>query len=297
LVLAVFAAAVLAARPAAGSDPEWAATGSLLLPGLGQAINGDYGAGLVQVSLYLALANQYLILSEKPEYIKPTERADDATYTYRINRTTYVADFYGTALTDLSFYSSFAAYRDARRQPANRQGYTTPAPEESLGDLVAAPFRWEFLLRPGTLIPLLIPIYVLSQPVAKDQFVYQPDSTITRNEMAWGNFVQFNMVAVGEESFFRGVLNNGLSDWLGPTYGLLASSAIFGLGHSGQSGAATPLGAALYGLYLGWLQQENDYAIGQGVALHYWWDFLISLALLRRHEDQVVPLASVYLRF
>jgi membrane protease YdiL (CAAX protease family) len=128
--------------------------------------------------------------------------------------------------------------------------------------------------------------------------VYAPQGGLTRDEMAAGFGAQYEMVAVGEEAFFRGVLNNGLSSGLGEFWGLVASSALFGVAHNGQGATAYPAGAALFGLYLGWLQQHNEYRIGQGVAIHFWWDFLLSLALLQKHSpDQQVTLAHVYLRF
>jgi hypothetical protein len=57
------------------------------------------------------------------------------------------------------------------------------------------------------------------------------------------------------------------------------------------------VGAAVFGAYLGWLQQQNDYAIGQGVAVHFWWNFLTSLALLKKHEGMHVTPVTITLRF
>jgi membrane protease YdiL (CAAX protease family) len=94
-------------------------------------------------------------------------------------------------------------------------------------------------------------------------------------------------------------LNNGLSDSLGPGWGLVTSSAIFGLAHEGVGNQATIAQAMLFGLYLGWLQQRNDYDIGEGVAIHFWWNFLVSLGTLkeRRAKEQEVQLLHVTWRF
>jgi membrane protease YdiL (CAAX protease family) len=298
-VAAALAVLVLAgsARPACAADPEAVAAGSLLLPGLGQVVNGDYAAGATQATLYFVLLNQWSQHIDRPEYIPQSRREDEELHTLRTNRTTVIADAYGAAALDLAFYSSFAAYRDARSQPANAAGYDTPPPQESLQDLALAPFEWDWLKRPTTLAPLLVPLYLALAPAASDRLVYAPDDSIERREIAARFFFMHGGVAIGEEAFFRGFLNTALSDSLGRWWGLAGSSTVFGLAHSGQGAQATAVGAAVFGAYLGWLQQQNDYAIGQGVAVHFWWNFLTSLALLKKHEGMHVTPVTITLRF
>jgi hypothetical protein len=282
--IAVLAALLLPAVPARAVIPELNAAASLLLPGLGQAANGDYGAGAFQFGAALVLVQQYSVLVEKDDYVDPDDRLNSRDNEIEINRTSFYADFYGSAVLNLQFYSSFSAYRDAR-QAVNNEGYGTPAPAESIADLALAPFNWEFLSRPTTFVALAIPLYVALSPVDDERLLYDPEPPLTRGEMRAGFALQFEGVAIGEEAFFRGVLNNGLSSGLGPAWGLLASSTIFGLAHSGSPGQATALGAGLFGLYLGWLHQRNDYQIGQGVALHFWWNFLVAATSLAQREE------------
>jgi len=278
------------------ANPELNAAASFLIPGLGQAVNGDYGAATLHFGTAVVLARQYTILTEKDDYIDPEDREDDDANEIRTNRTTVYGDFYGSMLLDVSFYSSFGAYRDARNAQRN-QGYSTPAPQETLGDLMVAPFRWEFLSRPTAFIPIAIPLYLLFTPVDDEQLVYAPDESISRDEIGQLSFVQMEGVAVGEEAFFRGVLNNGLSSAFGETPGLLGSATLFGLAHAGIGGQADPLTAGLFGLYLGWLQQRNDYEIGEGVAVHFWWNFLITLNFLRKHEADKMVIYTYFGRF
>lgn len=295
---ALVAGGLLAASIADAADPEWAAVGSTLLPGVGQMANGDYGAGAFQLALSFALARQYIILTDRPEYLEPRERVDSRNHFIETNKTILEADLYGSALTNLTFYSAYAAYRDARTA-GNNQGYTTPAPRESLGDLAIAPYRWEYLRRPTTFIPIAAALYFALTPPDDERYLYKPDRTVTRDTLRQGAFVQSMMVGVGEEAFFRGFLNNGLSDSLGPGWGLVTSSAIFGLAHEGVGNQATIGAATLFGLYLGWLQQRNGYDIGEGVAVHFWWNFLVSLGALkeRRGKEQQVQLLHVTWRF
>ncbi len=297
-VLVVAAGAVLAPG-ARAQAPELRAAASLIVPGLGQAANGDWAEGGAHFGVALVLLNQYEVLLNHDDYIKPGDRTD-VDRNIRTNRTTFDAELYGTALTDLSFYSAFGAYRDARQQIGNR-GYATPAPQESLAQAAYAPFQWEYLSRPTTWVPVLIALYGAVTPPDANSYVYKPEGPLTRDEMGAGFAAQFEMVAVGEEAFFRGVLNNGLSDSLGETWGLAGSSAAFGLAHAGVGAQASGLEAGVFGLYLGWLQQRNDYDIREGIAIHFWWDFLTGLAMLQERKGQIgtrpVRLAQVVFHF
>lgn len=296
-IILLLALPLLTPGKARAADPEAVAVASLLLPGLGQVINGDYGWGLVHMGLYFNTAGHYLDLTEDPGYIPPEERDDEQNRIIRTNRVTYKADLYGTAASSVFLYSPFAAYRDARQMAENQGGYSTPVPSESLTDLALSPFNPEHLIQPGTIIPLLLPLYLAFSPASAESWVIQPEDDLTLTEMRRGAFFQHNMVAVGEEAFFRGYLNNGLSDWLGPGWGLTSSSALFGVAHTGNAGSANAGVAFVFGLYLGYLQQLNDYAIGQGVALHYWWNVLVSLAMLKERPQGVVMPVNISLRF
>ena len=272
------------------SDPELAGALSLLLPGIGQYYIGQPVAGTVYLGTYLGLASQYYTGTEDPDYIKPQDREDTLTNTYLMNRHTFETDLYGYTAQNLNFYSAFAAYRDARLEGGNRGAYSTNMPDEGLGDLVLAPFNPEYMLRPGTFLPLLLPLYVASLPADREAPVYAPDNTITLTEMRRGFFFMHYGVAIGEEALFRGYFNNGLSDWMGEGWGLVTSSLIFGLAHTGTAGQATAAGATVFGLYTGWLQQSNDYSISQGVALHFWWNFLSSIITTKERGNLTVEL-------
>ncbi len=280
-----------------GVSPELTATGSFFIPGLGQALNSDYGKAGFHFGSALVFARQYSFQVEQEDYILPADRVDNKNKEIDTNRTSFVAELWGSALFNLQLYSSFAAYRDGRQALSN-EGYETPAPTESLVDLAYAPFQWDLLSRPTTFVPLLFPLYFALTPPSDERFLFNPDDSITREEMAAGFAVQHNMVAVGEEAFFRGLLNNGFSNSFGETYGLLTSSAIFGLAHQGNAGQATSVGAGLFGLYVGYLQQINGYRIDQGVAIHFWWNFLVSVGMLaERKTDRELRIITFYTEF
>jgi hypothetical protein len=274
-----------AADPAeAELSPGWAATSSLLLPGLGQARNGEPGKGALHLGFAYANLSEASRLAQKDDYLEFDQHVDENNQVFYLNRTTYYSHLHARLWLNTHFFSAYDAYR-TRRMQVGGAGYNTPVPEQGLSGLALAPFNPKYLVRPTTFLPLLLPLYSLTHP-SEDGWVTVTDSSIGRREMAGMNVVQYGSVAVGEEAYFRGVVNTDLSDRWGPWWGLVASSILFGAAHSGAAGTADYGMATGYGAYLGWLQQRNDYQLGEVVALHFWWDFLIGLNYLMRPDER-----------
>ncbi len=255
---------------------------SLLLPGGGQYLQDNRGDALLHASLWgtsvLAAAHYY----QQDDFLTVEERIDDEREIDFYNDSTLKFNVFALAATDIAFYSSYAAYRDARQADDN-DGYTTPAPRESFTDLLLAPFRLEYLARPTTFIPLLVvaaQIADIEEGDRDDDFYevrYAED--VNETEIKLFHTVGLGMgPAVAEEAFFRGFLNNDFSHRFGRWTGLALSSGVFAAGHLNQGNQASALEALAFGAYAGYLQQRNGYAIGEGVAIHFWGNFLAGLA-------------------
>lgn len=94
------------------------------------------------------------------------------------------------------------------------------------------------------------------------------------------------LAGLGEEWFFRALVQGGLAQWLGPWPALLLASLLFGLAH-----AITPTYALLataIGLYLGgcWLLTGNLLA---PVIAHGFYDFVALVYLLRIQPPPPAP--------
>jgi membrane protease YdiL (CAAX protease family) len=95
----------------------------------------------------------------------------------------------------------------------------------------------------------------------------------------------FLPVGVGEEALFRGVLQPGLTESLGPWGGWALASVIFGGVHVlnfvdkpgglEDAAVAVPFITAV-GAYFGYVSMKSGYTLSRNVALHAWYDFLIS---------------------
>jgi membrane protease YdiL (CAAX protease family) len=283
----LFAGPVLAEPP----PPSWRALASLLVPGAGQASNGDYEEAALHFGVYGLSVITALHYQEKSDYLDTDARYDEDNQREYINRTTLRFDYAARLATDTALYSSYAAYRDARQQ--DNRYYRTAAPTETLEDLASAPFRWRYLSQPTTYIPLALQAWAAFGTKGGYGIYRYPDVSVS--DLHVFNLAANEMTAVGEEAFFRGYLNHELSDFYGNGWGLLWSSLIFGLAHTGQGQTADAVEASLAGAYLGWLHQRNGYQMGEGVALHFWINVLAVASAIRNGGS--APLVSFRLPF
>ena len=290
-IMLVLGAAAARADPA---EPWLKGLASLVVPGAGQASNGDYGEaalhfGVFAVSVYGAIRYQ-----DKSDYLDADQRYDEDNNREFINKTTLRYDYAARLVTDMALYSGYAAYRDARER--DNAGFRTPAPRELLTDLAVAPFSINYLSRPTTFIPLAIQALALYHyKDSTDAYGIYRANDVSERDLHVFNLAANEMTAVGEEAFFRGFLNNEFSSRYGDNAGLVTSSAIFGLAHTGQGQTANVLEATLAGAYRGWVHQKNGFEVGEGVALHYWINVLAGISAI--HNGGSAELLHIQLPF
>ena len=274
--MASIALALGASTARAEPQPILAAAASVIVPGLGQALQRDWGPAAAHFSVFAVSLGTAFHYEDKPDFLD-----DDVRYAVPdrepVNRTTLRRDFALRLATDTMMYSSFAAYRDGRER--NNSGYRTPAPKETLSDLALSPFRWQYLSRPTTFIP--IGLQAIAVFASKNGYAIDRAPDVSKRDLHVYNFTANEFTAVGEEGFFRGVLNNELSNRWGNGWGLASSSLLFGLAHTGEGNTANILQATAAGAYLGWVHQRNDFQVGEGVAIHYWINVLAGIAAIR----------------
>jgi hypothetical protein len=290
-LISIAIACALGVCPAAAraqTSPTLAAFASAIIPGLGQASNGNYEEAAAHFGIFALSLSTALHYEHKPDFLSDDARYQEGNREY-VNQTTLRRDFALRLATDTALYSSFSAYRDARQR--DDRAYRTPAPKESLSDLALAPFSWELLSRPTTFIPLAFQAWAVSRSAYG---IYRGHDVSTRDLHIY-NVTANEFTAVGEEGFFRGFINNEFSDRWGNGWGLACSSVLFGVAHTGQGQTANAVQASIAGAYLGWVQQRNGFEIGEGVALHYWINVLAGIAAIRKGGS--APLLSLSVPF
>ncbi len=226
----------------------------------------------------------------------------------------------GIAAQNLWFYSIFDAYRDARvlRDDA---GYSFRITRESLGELAIAPFDPRVLKSPWVWggVPIALGLGLgFSYLVDKDSF----DNARTIREVDKVNVLghrfergtgflagsayfvsMFAPVGVGEEALFRGVIQSEMEERLGPTWGLVTASAIFGAVHTFNFLQNDPKAAlvavpliSVVGSSLGLAYQHTGHQLRTSVAMHFWYDTLLSMAAFAldpEHQPFVVSYTAM----
>jgi membrane protease YdiL (CAAX protease family) len=245
---------------------------SLLLPGTDQWVEGRFSHALLYSTV--ALGGLGLRVGAR----------DNLDHRYK--------DF-GTEIYLLAGgLSLFEAFRTAVYTRRSLNQFSFLKVEETPTQLVLAPFDYRYLKRLTTLAPLFAGgiYYFLIAPKGGEE------GRLSFGDVfyATGNGL---MTGVAEECVFRGWLypvlrNSGESQ----DFALWAQAGAYGLAHGIRFEHFVT--AFLFGLYSGWLMDENDGSIGEGIFIHAWWDvmaFMSDYATHRGHAFLRIP--PLYIRF
>ncbi len=250
-----------------------------IIPGLGYGILGQYDKMIVLGGARWMALNKYVAYSESPDYepefekiFKSTELADDKVQSdIFYSRETFFANAYASIYSNLTYATFYDLYAGGCKSNPKTYGE------------ILAPFQiWEY----GSSLRFWAPtLYISAVPLETDLINYHVDSDLTRQEMIDTSFVQYQLVGVGEEMLFRGMIQRSLYNWFsgGLSKGgarwasILAASAIFGAAHSGAGFTATPGIAFGAGVYLGWVYHpaDGDFNLIEPIAIHSWWDTIL----------------------
>lgn len=220
------------------------------------------------------------------------------------------------ALQDLWLYDNSNVVIE--RALARRALY---APKDSLADLLAAPFNREVLGRAdvwaGTLLCLglgigatwLVGNYDTSE-VGTDPnvFGYELDGRVGYPLGIAVGAGLFTHVALAEETLFRGALQSGIARRSSERAGWLWASLVFGVSHSLNAlvlpederltylAIGVPVITAV-GTYLGYAYKRSDYSLSVPVAIHFWYNLLLSTTFFVLEPQQSPISASISVPF
>ncbi len=280
--------------PSWTDDPEnppgvfWKPFFSLLLPGFGQWVDGQYGyaslySGVAMGGYWLSAVNEHKL---KKEY--DTWAYESRSKEAKENRQTFGElerrQAYGSQLAFAAgSFSAYHAFRTAvpSQQKAGRFEFLTQ--QETPGELMMAPLRFDYLKRPSTWIPLgLIAglAFVSSSAKVSESSEYERHPL---NGSDYGYTAAISLAAgTHEELLFRGwymPLMRQMTD--GDLSANVITTATFALAHLGTT--KIPIPQALLGFHLGWVTQRNDWALSESIFIHTWWDVF---AFLMQYELQ-----------
>jgi len=172
-------------------------------------------------------------------------------------------------------------------------------PQEGLDELALAPFNPNVLgettvwlgiigIFGAALVYSNAAVSLLDEPAAEPTAPVMTPSVVEIATIAGVSTALFTHVAMGEELLFRGVLQASLASALDPWSGWAIASLIFGGIHTANAFALRPDQRTRYlavdvpfitlvGSYLGLAFMWNDYALAPPVAIHFWYDTLLTL--------------------
>jgi len=188
------------------------------------------------------------------------------------SKETFYANAYLSIYGDLTFVTFYDLYDKGCEYSSDTYG------------LMLSPFKiWDY----GDKLTFWVPtIWASSVPLDSDLITYHVDSDLSKNEMINTSFLQYQLVGVGEEMLFRGVIQQslykllsvgGVRKSLSRWGSIIAASAVFGAAHAGRGFSATPGVAFAAGLYLGWVYHPEDgnFDLTEPIAIHSWWDTIL----------------------
>lgn len=240
---------------------------SLVLPGANQWYEGQLPEGAIFSGVALAGLGLNRYAQIKIDRQEPCYQDDknDPYFYYQCNQTPYRLKALGNqmymASGGLSAYYSFQMAMKQRKEKLGEYGFIKE--EDTINDVVLAPFKLSFLTRWTSWVPLgLLALGMRTTHLRGD-------------DMAIATGESYN-AGVWEEGFFRGYLMPAITQSSGsPFLGNFSSNLIFAAGHlPNQKKGNLPFTEFLAGYYLGWVTQRNKWSIQESVFIHFWVDVI-----------------------
>ncbi len=275
------------------SDPQrergtfWPQLASFILPGFDQWAEKQVDAGL----LYSGIAVGGMTVtrtsgvtdySSSQSAGSQISEGDDKIRAYLLGGKIY--EMAGS----LSVYHSFrSAVRT--RQAHGEYAFLSKENEETTDQLMLAPFHFAYLLRPTTYIPIgFVALSVAFASSTGHQMLLSDGFYSATTGYGAG---------VSEETLFRGYISPRLMQsfdsrfWSNTT-----TSLLFGAAHI-ASDNRVPVEQFLFGWYIGWLSQHNQWTISEGIFIHTWYDVILFLYTLSDHTNVSKSISLPILNF
>lgn len=260
---------------------------SFVLPGLDQFIEGQWGYGAGYAAAFWAgVAGQVqqfdeleaLVESKRFKALSDEEQANELKYS-EVARRMMLASQLSLAAGSFSAYHSFrTAVRS--QQPLGRFAFLKH--EESLSDLLLAPFQFSYLKRPSTYVPLLAitAVWLLASEVPSENYVQRQLNT---SDAFYSGAFSY-LAGTHEEALFRGYLMPAMREsFSNDFWSNTLTSLVFAAAH--LSTVQVPVTQFLLGWHLGRVTQKNGWQLGEAIFIHAWWD-VIAFAMNYQYRYQ-----------
>lgn len=275
----------------------------LLFPGLGQLCTGRPAEGALLLGLGVAE------LSAGGAVLALTDPPPDADRFASPGRTVLFV-----AVQDLWVYGVSRSTVD--QALARGQLY---APPDELPGMLAAPFDPRVLRRPSVFAAILVLSaggtalqWGLDTPTAfggrPNLFGARPSEAVGYPLAAGMHGLLMSHVAVAEEIAFRGIVQSGAARATSETGGWLIGSAVFGPLHAANAlllpeeerlwylAVAVPW-ITVTGSWLGLVYRWGDYSLTGPIAVHWWYNMLVSATAFAADPEENTFNATIRVRW
>jgi len=238
----------------------WPQFASFILPGFDQWLEGQVPAGLFYSGIALgglgaaSYAQSQYTMSANPKLA--TESNPERTYLLGMQLT--------MAAGGMSAYASFRSAVHSQKIAGN---FLFLKSEETVGDLLLAPFKFREVLKPSSYVPLLLALVLIATPT-------ESAGRLTFSDVFFTSAFSLN-AGTHEEAVFRGwLMPIGMHYMDNRFLSNAAQAGIFGAMHISKENPY-PIFQTLMGFYLGHLTQRNQWTLTQSVFVHTWWDIVL----------------------
>lgn len=281
-----------------GNGDIWRPLASIVLPGFDQYLNGKLAAGLGYTAFAIGghwwtadLDDRISAFQRQPKY---NDTNDDGRFNLKrfhyLYRDRMVAQKLTWGSGELSAYQSFRTAATAR-QRFGQYAFLEPAKFETPAQLALAPFKFSYLKRTTTWLPLLLNVGLyaaLSQDLPEE---WQRRELQSSDAPYIGGLSY--LAGVTEESSFRGVLQPLFYEYTNSAAAAnIGQALLFAASHGDR---VNPLFLFGWGYYLGWLTERNDWQIGESIFVHTWLDVASITATYMIQKKAGVRHPAIYL--
>lgn len=247
-------------------DPEnksvfWGPMLSFVLPGVNQWWEDQWSQGALYSGLGLIGIETVRGANLSQDELKEIEKdgfndsENDKFRQYKLGNQIYMA------AGSFSAYASFQSSVKYRKEMLGE--YEFIKKQETVKEILLAPFDFSFLKRKTTYFPLLLIGSLMAAGEGASLGNFQGADAFYTSAYSYG-------AGTNEEALFRGWLMPMFhQQFQSPLWANATTSVLFAAAH-GFSPA--PLPQLAMGYYLGWVTQKNDYSIREAVFIHAWWD-------------------------
>jgi membrane protease YdiL (CAAX protease family) len=254
-------------RPRAFFGPQLL---SFVLPGFDQWYEGQVASGLFYSGVAVGgifLTTGASDTSEEGAQSGSVDARDNRVRQRALGMQTYQA---------MGGMSAYASFRSAVRSQQANGKFLFLKHEETSADIFAAPFRFSFLTKSSTLIPVGVLFAIAAYTVIEDRKVTHTGDRkrygYNASDFFYASAFSYN-AGTHEEAVFRGWLMPMTQHYFDNEFwSNTLTATLFAAAHLNSTKIPAP--QFLLGWYLGYLTQKNEWQISEGVFIHTWWDVI-----------------------